>query len=198
MTWNRAVLAVLLLAATAGDATAACRDHYEDDVTTSYRPVSWDDFKGRLSSRHNQGAARIATALHLRSFEVEVAREEDGGWVARPREICLHAEMDKLRSAYRSDGKNDRSLLHEQTHFDITEVFARRLRRRLAGLEERGASDTAAELALRRRLQQELAASHRAWDDTQDRYDRETRNGRSRVKQRRWDKQVRRWLEETR
>lgn len=201
MTSPRSAALVLTLALAtlpaASPLAARCRAEYEDDVVTSYRRLSWDDFKGRLSGLDVERAARVATLIRLLSYEVAVAEEAGSGWVARPAAVCLRAEMDKLLSGYGPAGRGDRALAHEQLHFDVTEVFARRLRARLAAIEERAATRAAADLAVRRRVEAERKAVLEEWNETQGRYDRETRNGNRASKQRSWAKQIREWLEET-
>lgn len=76
------------------------------------------------------------------------------------------------------------SLRHERTHFDLTELFARRLRRALSGLE-RACPDPRDHA---RRVFDRLAEGSRR---EQERYDSETAHGMARDAQARWERQVR-------
>jgi hypothetical protein len=78
---------------------------------------------------------------------------------------------------------SERTLRHEQTHFDLTEVFARRLRKAFVDLYEpcrRADTDL-----------DELASQYlRAEKTEQQRYDEETQHGLVAAEQTAWDRQV--------
>jgi hypothetical protein len=78
---------------------------------------------------------------------------------------------------------SERTLRHEQTHFDLTEVFARRLRQAFSGLYEpcrRANTDLDA-----------LASQYlRAERTEQQRYDEETHHGLVAAKQTTWDRKT--------
>jgi hypothetical protein len=76
------------------------------------------------------------------------------------------------------------SLRHERTHFDLTELFARRLRRELGRLT-RVCPGRESEV---RRVFDRLAEESRR---EQERYDRETAHGMARDAQARWEREVR-------
>lgn len=176
------------LAATSGTPAERCGVR-EDDVVTPHRALAWKDFRGGEPPR-GQATARIATSIELGRFEVVVEAGIGGEWVARPARVCAVALMDKLRSGYTAWGKNDAALAHEQVHFDITEHFARRLEAAVAALTVRSTDRTEAEEALRRQAERLRAENHREWQAMQDLYDGETRNGRKRLAQRRWERRV--------
>src|SRR5688572_23289770 len=92
------------------------------------RPLVWTDFKGKPASSGNEGA-RTAHAIHF-------------AWICRPGgrfEFKVTAGFLPNRSwvkfvVLRSAGESARVLRHEQTHFDISELYARHIRRRFAEL----------------------------------------------------------------
>jgi AraC-like DNA-binding protein len=92
------------------------------------------------------------------------------------------AALDKSRSWVRDSAlaRSDQVLAHEQLHFDICELIARRLRQRIAQVYQ--ASGDVFTLAFRQELQQLLA--EQAVLNT--RYDHETAHGLLRAQQQQW------------
>ena len=144
---------------------------------SAIRRLTWDDFKGPIVN------AEVAEAAHLEyglfygvrctgrtlRFEVVAAMLPGDSWVKR--------------SVLDSPADNARTLKHEQTHFDLAEVHARRMRRYFIGLYEpclRSNEDLAA-------LADGLIKAESA---EQKRYDEETRNGRRADRQQAWDADV--------
>ena len=90
----------------------------------------------------------------------------------------------------RTSAQRDQDLLqHEQLHFDLTELAARKIRRELADLTRAcsipGSNDA---------IGKAVAAIEAAWSDEQARYDKDTDHGTNRVKQRQWELRVRKEL----
>lgn len=146
-------------------------------IWSASRHLTWDDFKGPIVN------AEVAEAAHLEyglfygvrctgrtiRFDVIAAMLPGDSWVKG--------------SVLESPADNARTLKHEQTHFDLTEVYARKMRRYFAGLYEpclRSNEDLAA-------LADGLIKSEAA---EQKRYDEDTRNGRRADRQQVWDADV--------
>jgi hypothetical protein len=141
------------------------------------RPLTWDDFKGPIVNPEDAEAAHLeyglfygvrCTGRSLR-FEVVAAMLPGDSWVKR--------------SVIDSPADNARTLKHEQTHFDLAEVHARKVRRYFTGLYEpclRSNEDLAG-------LADGLI---KAEGSEQKRYDEETRNGRRADRQQAWDTDV--------
>jgi hypothetical protein len=90
----------------------------------------------------------------------------------------------------RTSAQRDQDLLqHEQLHFDLTELAARKIRRELDDLARActtpGSNDA---------IGNAVAAIEGAWSDEQARYDKDTDHGTNRVKQRQWELRVRKEL----
>ncbi len=167
----------------------------DDDVWTSYRPLIWDDFRGSLEGWGIERALLASTIL------VEDPRIEtqavDGGYRAHLRSIKIFAAAHKLESAKKSGGKTDYTLRHEQGHFDVTEIGARRLRAQVRTLSGTGPTPRAAASDLQAKID---AAFQTAWhgvEQMQRQYDGETRNGRAKGKQKAWWKKLEGLLRET-
>ena len=86
----------------------------------------------------------------------------------------------------RTNAQRDHDLLqHEQLHFDLTELAARKIRRELDDLAR--ACVTPGHNGA---IGKAIAAIEAAWSDEQARYDKDTDHGTSRVKQRQWELRV--------
>jgi len=165
------------------DLQRASRDRSQTDaerpaggVPWSPKQLTWNDYRGRQPP----GAAEAAvTATSLEwgfqcvgdafAFHVLAAFYPDRSWVNPMIFSVLESNLRTLR--------------HEQLHFDITEVYARRMRQTYATLD-RPCARTEDELtALGERSLKDEA-------DAQKRYDRETANGRDNQGQSRWERQI--------
>ena len=191
------MLTVLAVAGAVPVAAAPRCPPRDNDALTPWRQVTWKDFRGKVGSRLGPEAAHIATDLKLDDIEAEVTQEGEDAWVARPQRICLYAAMNKLHSAARPGSDTDYALRHEQLHFDLTELTARRLHPELMGLEGRGDNAQRAEADLRRRVYEARAAGLKALEALQQEYDGSTAHGTTWLQQKAWQRKIRRWLDET-
>ena len=145
------------------------------------RRLVWPDFQGRPPQTGDEGA-RTAYGLYY-------------AWSCRGDAFAFHAvaAFHPLRSWVKPivvghPGESGRVLRHEQVHFDIAEVFARRMRQRFATL----ASPCARDDAELRRLARELVEAEK---ETQQRYDRESNHGLLTDRQAAWNADVARLLQ---
>jgi len=153
-------------------ATPAPREWSED------RPLVWEDFLGPPDAS-SRGAALTAYQIQARTacevdgpaFHVSVRFLPDQSWIKPNQRTAL-------------------TLAHEQGHFDLAEVTARRLRAELASLDLGCASGTAAFT--------KLVADFQGRDlDLQRSYDRQTMYGTGSGAQRHWEARIKSWLRET-
>lgn len=168
-------------------------DHYTE---STYRQVTWDDFRGNGVAppnwnRWQRGTsyAHIATAIQVGRFEVTV-REQDGGFAAVPVGIRPYAIINKDFSAVKSGSRDAYTLAHEQLHFDIAELVARRVAVRLIPLEGRGATAEEAGQDLTRHLRETFDAGLAEAGEIQQRYDDETAHSGRKKKQKQWAEDV--------
>lgn len=145
------------------------------------RPLAWSDFQGSPPSGGSEGAKTSYTlysAWKCRgdAFEFRVI----AGF--RPRQSWVKAIV------LNDSTQRGTVLRHEQTHFDLAEAHARRMRRAFGDLA-RPCAKTDAELStLAQRLAQEEKAEQR-------RYDAETDHGLLADQQAAWSRNVARRLE---
>ena len=144
---------------------------------TARRPLTWADFKGKPRVETGPVAAETAyTLIHGAAckgstfdFRVVAAFRPGESWV---RPTMLQTPADSARA-----------LKHEQTHFDLTEVHARRMRRYYSELMAPCRISTSDLAGAAERIGRDEKAA-------QAQYDAETANGRTAAQQARWDKDV--------
>lgn len=146
------------------------------------RPIQWADFQGTAPETGAEGAQTGYSLLYGVSC-TGAAFDYDVSAVFLPRRSWVRtlvlADPDEAR----------RTLRHEQTHFDVTEVHARRLRKALRDVYDPCRTGSAGVPAEAERI---IASEA----DAQRRYDDDTRHGLDAARQRAWDQNVAEWLAE--
>jgi hypothetical protein len=158
------------------------RDLAEDHAFpwSAARPLTWSDFQGTPPTEGREGAKSAYTLYSAwkcrgSAFEFRVV----AGF--RPRQSWVKAVV-------LNDSAQRRTILvHEQTHFDLGELHARKMRRVFADLVGPCRKTDAALTTLAQRLGQEE-------DTEQQRYDAETNHGLLAAQQAAWTVQTRRRL----
>ncbi len=163
----------------------------EDNEIRPYGKVRWRDFQGGKLD-HRTGA-QITMSLKV-FYDTEV-RDKHGTWVARPMDVCVAALMYKRRSSVQVDERNLGSLEHEQAHFDITEYFARKFSAELRSFQAQARSEKKARRRLERAVRKHYKQTLAAWQEMEERYDRETNHGGRAISQEQWRRHVRGLLE---
>ena len=140
------------------------------------RPLTWADFRGTPPASTSAAAETAYTLFHgaqcTRSrfeFLVVAAFRPKDSWV---RQAVLKSPADSVRA-----------LRHEQTHFDIAELHARRMRRYFSEMMApcKVPTDQLASMA-ERFIRDERGA--------QEKYDDETNHSRDAARQTLWDKDI--------
>lgn len=142
------------------------------------RPLTAADFKGR--PRPTEAHAALTSANINTGAS---CRDNIFNGTAR-------ASFDPATSWVRDPARMTPALLrHEQLHFDITEVYARRLRQQLAAMQVPCNKLGSA-------FDQVTKAAYAAWQQAEDAYDRDTSHGLQHEQQAKWEAQVRQQLTE--
>ncbi len=157
----------------------AFSQEYDTIPWTKERKLIWKDFKGK-PKRGFKAAAITASGITYsfsslaRGNEVEV-------------DFKVNAYFYPDQSWYDAENCDDVILGHEQLHFDISELYARKLRKRLN------------ELTFSLNIKKEVRVIYNdilnELDDFQERYDWETNFSRDIEKQLEWNKKVAELLE---
>jgi hypothetical protein len=149
-------------------------------VPWSTRRLVWTDFRGQPPANGEEGARTAHGLYYVWSCRGETFRYR------------VRAAFHPLRSWVKPmvaehPVESARVLRHEQGHFDLSEVFARRIRKRFDDLTTPCALNDSELGAMARQLVEEERA-------TQRRYDAETRHSLIEARQTDWENQIRRWL----
>ena len=91
--------------------------------TPDYK-LSWNDFEGDPNHNHNYKDISAITVSGI----VDYRGCENGKIIYK-----IQSYFEKKNSWVKLAGRNDHTLEHEQIHFDITELYARKLRKELSG-----------------------------------------------------------------
>jgi len=146
------------------------------------RPLTPTDFKGTAPTSTGQEGAHTEYTIisgarcvgRTLEYRVTLAMLPSQSWF-----------VPELR---RSPSDSAKTLRHEQTHFDLSEVYARKIRRKFAESYDVCSQSEAALQAISDTLVKDEAGE-------QIRYDEETNHGRTVALQSDWDKKVAGWLD---
>ena len=162
------------------------------------RKLAVADFKGNSPSRGN-GASLSSVLIEVAwecregtaTSHARAVFDPNGSWWRDPSPNLWQNDDDASLLAPRDDG--GRALLeHEQLHFAMTEVWARRIRDAFktlpAACQTRGGP---------RAFENVITDIERQWQEEQQRYDRETGHGTDPSRQRAWMQRVAKALRDT-
>jgi hypothetical protein len=157
------------------------------------RPLSWTDFRGAPPS--NVSDLTDAAAIHMSicwpytyTYQTGAADE-----LVTFGSVCVINFMDPSRSwAYGPRMKPD-TLRHEQTHFNLNEVYRRKVETALSRLQP---IPPMTRTALRQFLSRVADPILDRMVDAQSQYDRETDHGNNAAAQAEWDRKVLGWLQQ--
>jgi lipopolysaccharide export LptBFGC system permease protein LptF len=133
------------------------------------RKLTWSDFKGTPDS-HSSNAALTSSNINI-----------EFGYDDKGFQYAIKCNFDKNRSWVRI--KNNEVLDHEQGHFDIAEIYARKLNKLMKAYHF-NAKTVSADV---NQLYETTMKQHR---QTQIQYDQETDYSRNRPKQEEWLKKI--------
>ncbi len=150
-------------------------------VWSKSRKLTWNDFQGKISndkthevinvykeSEEDAARSRVAIALYYQC---------DGSKANH----TVRAEFEKNNSWYYPKHNTDAVLSHEQLHFDITELYARKLRAKLASLKNPCDKSSVGTV---------YQANENAFVEFMKQYDIETSHGVNKQKQSEWEAKI--------
>jgi hypothetical protein len=119
------------------------------------RKLTWDDYQGKRQKR-------FAAASTVYSMYRTIAKTSSGNIIATVKALFYP------KDSWKSNWIDDALLAHEQKHFDIVELYARKLRKQLTLIKVRNEEDAEQKLdSLHKIIDAEM-------DAYQDKYDDET------------------------
>ncbi len=136
-------------------------------------PLTWEDFQGNPNYNYrNRDISALTSSgiVHYRGCE-------NGKITYRVR-----AYFEKNESWYKNAAKTDYHLAHEQLHFDVTELHARKLRKLLDEQNYRCGEEEQFERYIRQYLNN--------WEVTQQAYDFSTHHSLNKKQQKNWHHKI--------
>ena len=136
--------------------------------------LKWDDFKGPVPV----GSSAAATTASGISYDFSTFYKGDELKI----DFKVTTYFYPTRSWYKPKVCNEVTLLHEQLHFDITELYTRKMRKQLA--------NTKFTRNVKEEVRKIYNATLRQLNDFQNKYDSETNYSRNLIVQERWVKEI--------
>jgi len=135
------------------------------------KPLTWDDFNGKPEKRF------AAASTHYDIFKT-ISRAENAVTVK------IVAVFFRNSSWKKKSWINEEVLAHEQKHFDIVELYARKLRKAIQEIKYKDYKD------LSEKLDDLYDKNDKEMDLYQDKYDEETDGSMNGDQQRAWQKKI--------
>ena len=172
------LFSILLLFAASEESFTQNRECKDCMEWTEGKRLKWSDFKGSPKPlSQNEALTDSGMSIELKC-DVKTSKA-----VVK----CFF----KRNSSWTKDNESAYLLAHEQLHFDITELFVRKLRQQLSKF----GSDCE---KLNNHIEEYYNRNYKEFVDYQDRYDYETKHSLNTKKQAEWEQKVARELEELR
>jgi hypothetical protein len=140
-------------------------------IWSKNRPLTWDDFKGKIKKRN----AVASTHYMLKRYVVSGNNST---------EIHIEACFFCNTSWKRKPWIDNSILKHEQKHFDIVELFARKLRKKISELTIKNKNDATL------KLDSLYEIYNKSMDIYQDKYDDESDNSMNHDSQILWESKI--------
>lgn len=122
----------------------------------SGRKLTWDDFRAGSNQEFRKSAAYAYTGI---SYEVSQSSQPNG-----PVTIRVKAVFNPQKSWKKNEDPGSFVLQHEQLHFDITELFVRKIRKMIAEKVKKSADYEKVFQPEYRRLYNEYNAFQKKYD----------------------------------
>lgn len=135
------------------------------------KPLTWDDFNGKPEKRF------AAASTHYDIFKKVTETEKSAS-------VKIYAVFFRNASWKKKSWINDEVLAHEQKHFDIVELYARKLRKIIQETKFKNYQDLTA------KIQVLYDKNDKEMDVYQDLYDEETDGSMNGEQQRAWQKKI--------
>jgi len=159
-------------------------------------PVTWDMFQGTppADAEHRTEAAAIHMTIRWHA-SYSVSSSDGANWSGQVASITVTNSMEPTLS-WAVPGKTYASVLrHEQLHFDLNEVYRRKLECLLQGTVScTGATQQGAVDLLNASLHQTANTVLQKLTDMQALYDSQTAHGNNSAEQTRWENSITDWL----
>ena len=138
---------------------------------SEHNKLSWDDFRGEVRTANDVAAAATHCGIGFKTNTSVTS--------GKP-EIVVYNTFYKTRSWVRADARLPEILEHEQGHFDLCEIYTRKLRDRMKQFDLAVTADAKTALMA---IYNEVSSEY---ETRQQAYERETTHGTNINEQKRW------------
>lgn len=138
-----------------------------------HRTLSWNDFKGNVDTQSNESAAATCCSI---GFRVE------NNAAGHP-EVSVYNNFYIDRSWVKDDARIESILAHEQGHFDLCELYTRKLRSSLNTIDLNSPD-------VKQELMKIYAAVSDEYEARQQAYEQETAHGTVIPEQKKWQNMI--------
>ena len=135
-----------------------------------HRQLSWDDFRGPVSAETDRSAAATHCGIGFRT--------QTDGQDGKPH-VVVYNTFYTSKSWVRNDARIPSILDHEQGHFDLCEIYTRKLRTRMDKFDFSVPDTRQALMAIYNEISQE-------YENEQHAYEQETTHGTNITAQKKW------------
>lgn len=192
------LLALLLCVVAVASGSSVASQEMVQFLWSADRPLLWDDFQGKppVQAQDMMEAAQIHMTIR---WQLQSIMEYDCQhliWTAIIDRTSLTVANTMVPAVSWVDRgrQNSATLNHEQRHFDLNEVYRRKLQAALAPLTAEGGTADAAKQALQALIDATSQKILSQLTNTQASYDQETRHGTDLQAQAVWNTWIGAWL----
>ena len=136
------------------------------------RKLSWDDFKGEVSEKSSFDTESYCSIIYQTSLVSVFTKAK----------LVVTNTFDCTKTWVRADKKTDSILNHEQRHFDLCEVYTRKLKAELTKQNIHASSGKA--------IDEVFLEFEKQYNEAQRKYDEETHHGTEVIAQSGWDSYI--------
>ena len=160
-------------------------------------PIDWYLFQGipPANARQNLQVAAIHMSIQWKAGYTIRSQGGQTSWVGTIDNYLVTNTMDPSLSWVIRDRASDAALEHEQCHFDISEVYRRKLEASISCIQVSGRTSGETQTALQQQLQSVGSQILARLAQIQETYDEETGHGTLPEQQALWEDRVRVWLD---
>ena len=160
-------------------------------------PIDWYLFQGIPPANAHQNLQVAAIHMSIQWLAGYTIRSSGGqtSWVGTIDSYLVTNTMDPTLSWVIRDRASAAALKHEQCHFDLSEVYRRKLEASISCIQVSGRTSTETQTALQQRLQSVGSEILTRLAQMQDVYDEETGHGTLPDQQALWEDRVNAWLD---
>ena len=162
-------------------------------------PLTWDLFQGTPPGNAASLSEPAMVSIDIKwyanhSYDYRYGRRP--AWIATATDVVVSNVLNPKLSWALHSKTTPALLVHEQGHFDLSEIYCRKLAMSFATLRAEGSNSEEVKAALNNLLYSAAQTILTQAEAIQNQYDAETSFGRDGAEQARWNELIRTWLEQ--